>query len=191
MRAPRDEPWDAETVERALVDLDPSALADPEAVVGTLFTGTFVREHTDFPDFEVFLKHAGVDSVWALERWLDWVLDWHVLGNTRFWSWEWMAHAAVALHTDARRVGELRCAACGDPLDSVTGSAIEEPGRADAAWVDYRCDCGAEGRAEIREPDAGVRLTGEVAWSEEGLPAVRGDSDDGADPPAKRGDVED
>jgi hypothetical protein len=178
---------DPETVEQALREADPDRLADPESVVDTLFTDTFVREHTDFPDFEAFLDHAGVDDVWAFDRWLDWVLDWHVLGNTRFWSWEWMVHAAVALRADAERVGELRCGACGGPVDPVTGSAIEEPGRTDAAWVDYRCDCGAEGRAEIREPDGGVRLTGDVAWSEAGLPAVRAE---GSDPDADGGNAD-
>jgi len=166
---------DLETVERALTDADPGALADPEGVVDSLFTDAFVREHTDFPDLEAFLDHAGVESVWAFDRWLDWVLDWHVLGNTRFWSWEWMVHAAVALRHDADRVGDLRCAACGKRVEAATGSAIEEPGRADEAWVDYRCPCRAGGRAEIREPDGGVRLSGQVAWPDESLPAVRGD----------------
>ncbi len=190
MRGQRDESgFDAEAVERALVEGDPSLVEDPEAVVTSLFTETFVHEHTDFPDLAAFLEHAGVGSVWAFDRWLDWVLDWHVLGNTRFWSWEWMVHAAVALRSDAERVGELRCGACGESVDPVTGSAIEEPGRTDAAWVDYRCACGAEGCAEIREPDGGVRLTGDVAWSEAGLPAVRaegGDGDASADTEAER-----
>lgn len=166
-----------ETVEQALREADPDRLAHPESVVDALFTDTFVGEHTDFPDLEAFLDHAGVESVWGFDRWLDWVLDWHVLGNTRFWSWEWMVHAAVALRRDADRVGDLRCAACGERVEPATGSAIEEPGRADAAWVDYRCACGAEGQADIREPDGGVRLSGEVAWPDEGLPAVRSETE--------------
>ena len=181
MRRQRDggDEFDVETVERALREADPGPLTDPAAVVDSLFTDAFVRANTDFPDFDEFLDHAGVDSVWAFDRWLDWVLDWHVLGNTRFWSWEWMVHAAVALRADAERVGELRCVGCGAGVDPATGSAIEEPGRTDAAWVEYRCPCGASGRAEIREPDGGVRLSGEVAWPDEGLPAVRAE---GADP---------
>ena len=155
MRGQRDESgFDAEAVERALVEGDPSLVEDPEAVVTSLFTETFVHEHTDFPDLAAFLEHA-----------------------------------AVALRSDAERVGELRCGACGESVDPVTGSAIEEPGRTDAAWVDYRCACGAEGCAEIREPDGGVRLTGDVAWSEAGLPAVRaegGDGDASADTEAER-----
>jgi hypothetical protein len=179
VQGPRDERDgpDAATLERTLLEADPELLEDPDGVVDALFTDTFVREHTDFPDFESFLEHAGVEDVWGFERWLDWVLDWHVLGNTRFWSWEWMVHAAVALWVDAERVGGLRCAACDDPVDAATGSAIEEPGRTDAAWVEYRCTCGASGRAEIREPDGGVRLTGDVAWPDEGLPAVRAEGD--------------
>jgi len=180
VRGESDDGWDVddETVERALVDADPSSLPDPEAVVDALFTDTFVRANTDFPDLEAFLEHAGVDHVWAFDRWLDWVLDWHVLGNTRFWSWEWMVHAAVALRADTERVGGLDCALCGERVEAATGSAIEEPGRADAAWVEYRCGCGASGRAEIREPDGGVRLSGDVVWPEEGLPAVRAEADE-------------
>ena len=168
---------ESQAIERALVDADPTCLSAPDEVVDTLFTDTFVSEHTDFPDLEAFLDHAGVDSVWAFKRWLDWVLDWHVLGNTRFWSWEWMVHAAVALQGDADRVGSVACNTCHELVEPVTGSSIEEPGRADAAWVDYRCGCGTVGHAEIREPDGGVRLSGQIGWPEQRLPTVRGESD--------------
>jgi hypothetical protein len=170
---------ESETVETALVSLDREQLRargfDPDAVVTHLFSDGFVAANTDFPSLAAFLEEAGVETVWGFERWLGWVLDWHVLGNTRFWSWEWMVHAAVALAADAARVGPVRCEACSGPVSAVTGSAIEEPGRADTAWVDYECACGASGRAEIREPEGGVRLSGSLAWaSAEGrLPAVR------------------
>jgi hypothetical protein len=70
VRGEPDGGWDVDrkTVERALVDVDPSTLPDPEVIVNALFTDTFVRSNTDFPDFEAFLEHAGVDHVWAFAR---------------------------------------------------------------------------------------------------------------------------
>jgi hypothetical protein len=168
---------ESRSIEQALINAESSCIADPEEVVDTLFTETFISKHTDFPDLDAFLDHAGVDSIWAFSRWLDWVLDWHVLGNTRFWSWEWMVHAAVALQGDADRVGPVACKLCAELMEPVTGSSIEEPGRADTAWVDYRCSCGAVGQAEIREPDGGVRLSGQLNWPEQRFPVVRGESE--------------
>jgi hypothetical protein len=156
---------EAGAVEAALVDRDRSRLADapggPDAVVEHLFTDAFVGANTDFPSFESFLEHAGTDSVWALSRWIDWVLDWHVLGNTRFWSWEWMVNAAVELARDAAGVGPARCQCGGRPVP-VTGSAVEEPGRVDETWVRFACDCGGAGRITLTHPDGEVRTEGNV-----------------------------
>ena len=156
---------EAEAVEAALVDRDRSRLADapggPDAVVEHLFTDAFVGANTAFPSFESFLDHAGADSVWALSRWIDWVLDWHVLGNTRFWSWEWMVNAAVELARDAARVGPVRCQ-CGGRPTPVTGSSVEEPGRVDETWVRFACGCGATGRVTQTHPNGEVRTEGDV-----------------------------
>jgi hypothetical protein len=145
-----------ERVETALVEFAPDLLrrlgVAPDAVVSDLFTPAFVAAATDFADFEEFLTVAGVESLWDLGRWLDWVLDWHVLGNTRFWSWEWMVHAAVVVQATAAEIGPVRCQ-CGGPVTPVTASDVEEPGRADGRWVEYRCTaCDATGRAS-RAPD--------------------------------------
>ena len=79
---------EADAVEAALVERDATGLVDaprgPDTVAEYLFTDEFVVEHTDFPSFDAFLEHAGAESAWALSRWIDWVLDWHVLGNTQF-----------------------------------------------------------------------------------------------------------
>jgi hypothetical protein len=144
-------------VEAALVGFDRPGLRDlgldPDATVEALFTPAFVDANTDFADLEAFLSVAGVDALWDLAGWLGWVLDWHVLGNTRFWSWEWMVHAAVAVRAAAAAVGPVRCP-CGGAVDPATGSAVEEPGRADGRWVAYRCgDCGATGRATLSLDD--------------------------------------
>lgn len=144
-----------ETVEDALVGFDREALrnlgVEPDAVVDAVFTPAFLDANTDFPDLETFLDIAGAGTFWALGDWLDWVLDWHVLGNTRFWSWEWMVHAGVAVRATAAAVGPVRCV-CGGHVAPVTASAVEEPGRADA-WVEFRCsDCDRTGRA-TRSPD--------------------------------------
>jgi len=152
-----------ERVETALVEFDPDLLrrlgVAPDAVVSDLFTPVFVDTATDFEDLDEFLSVAGADSLWALERWLDWVLDWHVLGNTRFWSWEWMVHAAVAVRARAAEIGPVRCA-CGGSVTPVTASDVEEPGRADGRWVEYRCTaCDATGRAS-RSPDGTETLDG-------------------------------
>ena len=157
----------AGAVEAALVDRDRAGLADapggPTAVVDHLFSDAFLAEHTDFPTFEAFLGHAGADSVWALSRWIDWVLDWHVLGNTRFWSWEWMVNAAVELAADDAAVGPVRCRACGARPAPETGSSVEEPGRVDETWIRFACDCGATGRLSVARPDGEVRAAGDVA----------------------------
>ncbi|WP_276261160.1 hypothetical protein [Haloglomus litoreum] len=152
-----------ESVETALVTVDREALrglaATPEAVVSTLFTPAFIEETTDFPDLDAFLATAGAESVWDLGQWLDWVLDWHVLGNTRFWSWEWMVHAAVVTTATAEAVGPVNCD-CGGHVTPITASAVEEPGRGDGRWVEYRCGaCGATGRA-TRAPDGTANLDG-------------------------------
>jgi hypothetical protein len=152
-----------ERVETALVEFDPDLLrrlgVAPDAVVSDLFTPTFVDSATDFEDLDEFLAVAGADSLWAFERWLDWVLDWHVLGNTRFWSWEWMVHAAVVVRATAAEVGPVRCR-CGGSVAPVTASGIEEPGRGDGRWVEYRCTaCGTTGRAS-RAPDGTEALDG-------------------------------
>ena len=152
-----------EAVETALVDFDREALADlgvdPDAVVATVFTPAFIDENTDFPDMQTLLEVAGAEGYWALEGWLDWVLDWHVLGNTRFWSWEWLVHAAVAVRATAAAVGPVRCV-CGGDVTPVTASDIEEPGRADGRWVDYRCEaCGDRSRA-THTPDGAASLEG-------------------------------
>jgi hypothetical protein len=154
---------DRDAVERALVEFDAGALRDlgasPDAVVESLFTPAFVDANTDFPDFEAFLAAAGAGTVWDLGDWLDWVFDWHVLGNTRFWSWEWMVHAAVAVRARAAAVEPVHCT-CGGPVASVTASEVEEPGRADGNWVAFRCtDCGQRGRAMV-EPDGAESLDG-------------------------------
>ena len=167
---------EAGTVEAALLDRDRAGLADapggPDAVVEHLFTDAFVAEHAEFPSFDAFLESAGVDSVWTLSRWIDWVLDWHVLGNTRFWSWEWMVDAAVGLVVDAAAVGPIRCRACGGRPVPVTGSSVEEPGRIDETWIRFACDCDGIGRVSVARPDGEVRATGDVAVarSEETLP---------------------
>jgi hypothetical protein len=167
---------EAATVEAALADRDRAGLADapggPDAVVEALFTDAFVVEHTDFPSFDAFLDHAGTDSVWALSRWIDWVLDWHVLGNTRFWSWEWMVNAAVELAVESAAVGPVRCRVCGGRPVPVTGSPVEEPGRIDEAWIRFACDCGATGRVAVPRPDGDARATEDVAVarSRGGLP---------------------
>lgn len=144
-----------DAVEEALADLDREALrnlgAEPDAVVSAVFTPAFLDANTDFPDLETFLDVTGAGTVWALGDWLDWVLDWHVLGNTRFWSWEWMVHAGVAVRATAAAVGPVRCV-CGGRVTPITASAVEEPGRADE-WVEFRCtDCDRTGRA-TRSPD--------------------------------------
>jgi hypothetical protein len=157
----------AGTVEAALVERDREALADapggPDAVVEGLFPDAFLAEHTDFPTFEAFLESAGAESVWALSRWLDWVLDWHVLGNTRFWSWEWMVNAAVELGREAAAVAPVRCRACGGRPVPATGSPVEEPGRVDETWLRFDCDCGRTGRVSVVRPEGEVRTTGDVA----------------------------
>jgi hypothetical protein len=152
-----------ERVEAALVAFEPGTLrglgTTPEAVVSALFPPAFVDEATDFADLDEFLATAGAESVWDLGGWLDWVLDWHVLGNTRFWSWEWMVHAAVAARVTAEAVGPVTCD-CGGHVTPVTASAVEEPGRGDGRWVEYRCEaCGATGRA-TRAPDGTAALDG-------------------------------
>ena len=158
---------EAGTVEAALVERDREALADapggPDAVVECLFTDAFLAEHTEFPSFEAFLESAGAESVWALSRWLDWVLDWHVLGNTRFWSWEWIVNAAVELGREATAVAPVRCRACGGRPVPATGSPVEEPGRVDGTWLRFDCRCGGTGRVSVSYPDGEVRTTGDVA----------------------------
>ena len=157
---------EADAVETALVERDPEPIADgpggPDAIVGHLFTDAFVAEHTDFPSFEAFLEHAGAGSVWTLARWIDWVLDWHVLGNTRFWSWEWMVNAAVELARDDASLGPVRCRVCGARPVPATGSSVEEPGRVDETWVRFACDCGASGRVSVPRPDGDPRCEGDV-----------------------------
>ena len=172
-----------DTVEGALVERDRAGLADapvgPDAVVDHLFTDAFVAEHTDFPSLEAFLESAGAESLWDLSRWIDWVLDWHVLGNTRFWSWEWMVNAAVELGREAAGVGPVRCRGCDGFPVPVTGSAVEEPGRVDEVWIRFACDCGATGELTVPRPDGDPRADGEVALdvAERALP--RPTSDDG------------
>lgn len=162
------------TVETALVERDRTGLADapggPDAVVEHLFTDAFVAEHTDFPSFDAFLESAGAESAWALSRWIDWVLDWHVLGNTRFWSWEWMVNAAVELARDAAAVGPVRCRTCGGRPVPATGSSVEEPGRVDETWVRFACDCGGTGRVSVARPGGEVRTAGDVAVARGALP---------------------
>ncbi len=176
---------EADVVEAALVERDPTRLADapggPDTVVDHLFTDAFVVEHTDFPSLGAFLEHAGVESVWALAGWIDWVLDWHVLGNTRFWSWEWMTNAAVELARDAALVGPVRCRICDWRPDPVTGSSVEEPGRVDETWVRFACPCGATGRVSLPRPTGETRCDGDVAvvGSREAL--SRPPPDDGED----------
>jgi hypothetical protein len=153
-----------DAVEDALVEFDREALralgVEPDAVVDAVLTPAFMDANTDFPGLETFLDVAGAETVWALGDWLDWVLDWHVLGNTRFWSWEWMVHAGVAVRATAAAVGPVRCV-CGGRVVPVTASAVEEPGRADA-WVEFRCaDCDRTGRA-TRSPDGDHELEGLV-----------------------------
>ncbi|MFB6207134.1 MAG: hypothetical protein ABEJ05_11485 [Haloglomus sp.] len=154
---------DRDRIERALVEFDREALCalgvDPDAVVGALFTPAFVDENTDFADLDELLSVAGAASVWDLAEWIDWVLDWHVLGNTRFWSWEWMVHAAVAARATAAAVGPVRCP-CGGPVVPIAAADAEEPGRADGRWVEYRCEvCGSTGRA-TRAPDGSESIDG-------------------------------
>jgi len=157
---------EAAAVEAALVDRDRSGVADaprgPDALVAHLFTEAFVAEHTDFPSFDAFLEAAGTDSVWALSGWIDWVLDWHVLGNTRFWSWEWMVNAAVELGRDAAALGPVRCRVCGGRPAPVTGSSVEEPGRIDETWIRFACDCGATGRLSAEPQEGDPRTSGDV-----------------------------
>ena len=155
-----------EAVRVALVERDREALAgvaDPETVVEGLLTPAFFAANTDFPDLETFLEVAGAPSVWALGDWLDWVLDWHVLGNTRFWSWEWLAHAAVEVGAAAAAVGPVACADCGGPVGATTASAVETPGHADEPWVEFRCtECEAIGRATLPRGDGDAALDGLV-----------------------------
>lgn len=175
---------EAAAVEAALVDRDRSRLADapggPDAVVEHLFTDAFVGANTESTSFESFLETAGADSVWALSRWVDWVLDWHVLGNTRFWSWEWMVNAAVELARDAAWVGPVRCQ-CGGRPAPVTGSSVEEPGRVDETWLRFECDCGAEGRITLTRPDGDVLVEGDVTAIDPDETLPRPVAEDGED----------
>ena len=174
---------EAAAVEAALVDRDRSDVADaprgPDAVVAHLFTDAFVAEHTEFPAFDAFLVAAGADSVWALSDWIDWVLDWHVLGNTRFWSWEWMVNAAVELARDAATLGPVRCGVCGGHPAPVTGSSVEEPGRIDETWIRFACDCGAVGRLSAAPSEGNPRTGGDVVVGGTNLPRpAPGDGED-------------
>jgi hypothetical protein len=150
-------------IEAALTARDREALdglaVDAETLVEELFPPAFVDANTDFPDLETFLDTAGAGTVWELAGWLDWVLDWHVLGNTRFWSWEWLVHAAVVVRAAAASAGPVRCS-CGGAVAPVTASDVEEPGRADDRWVEYRCGaCGGRGRM-THSPDGAASLDG-------------------------------
>jgi len=172
-----------DAVEVALVAFDREALAalgvDPDAVVAAVFTPAFVDENTDFPDMEAFLAVAGAEEYWALEGWLDWVLDWHVLGNTRFWSWEWMVNAAVELARDAATLGPVRCGVCGGHPAPVTGSSVEEPGRIDETWIRFECDCGAVGRLSADPSEGNPRTGGDVVVGGTNLPRpAPGDGED-------------
>jgi hypothetical protein len=70
-----------------------------------------------------------------------------------------MVHAAVATTATAEAVGPVTCD-CGGHVTPVTASDVEEPGRGDGRWVEYRCAaCGGMGRA-TRAPDGTAALDG-------------------------------